>query len=661
MLPTIGHIGFHAKLVAVSAAISEELRLEIAGIEVVLPSPLDEAEIVAGAEKLAKTCDIIITRADTVDLLSLRIKTPVIARSASFPDVLDALASARQLGTHMALVLHHSQDFDLGSWPQTLGIQVKKFLFTSLSDVRRAVTQALSENFDLIVGGTLAGSHATSLGMKHYLIEAKKDSIIQSVRKAIDVYKAIQKEKEYTANFQSLLDFANEGVIFLNDTDLVTYLNARAYQLLQVKRQTLLHQRLLQVSEDILSSETVSNLTRILNSDSSEPFLGLLLHLKTVGTLVANINFASIEENNIHTIITFTEASALQKAEHKVRQQLSAKGFVARFSLEDIIGKSRVLEQAKEQARSFARTNSTILLDGETGTGKELFAHSIHKLSARANGPFVAVNSCALPKDLLESELFGYEEGAFTGAKKTGKPGLLEIAHGGTLFIDEIGTMPLDLQAKLLRVIQEKEVVRLGGTNVIPINLRIIAATNRSLAAAVRNGEFRQDLYYRLNVLLLRIPPLRQRPEDIPLLFLQFISKIASEMNVPLVKPDQDELLELATHSWPGNIRELENFAERYVAMATYVSSSSGLLNQLLFEVKGDFTYDRFSSSSSFAHNYSGLSESVILAEREILVAAGKKFNWNRQKMAQELAVSPVTLWRKLKKAGLLVSRASDL
>lgn len=661
MLPTIGLIGFHSELVLISAEISEELRNEIAGIEVALPSPQNEAAIVTEAEKLAKTCDIIITRADIAKLLSFRIKKPVIARSVLLDDALNALSFARKLGTHMALVLHHSQDFDLGLWPQTLGIQVKKFLFASWNDVRQEVMRALSENFDLVVGGTDACSHATSLGMKNCLIGLTKNTIVQSIRRSIDVFKAFQKEKEYTASFQSLLDFANEGVIFLNDTDLVTYLNARACQLLQVKKETLLHQRLLQVSEEILSSETVSHLTRILNSDSLEPSLGLLLRLKAVGTLVANINFAYTEENIIHTIITFTHASELQRTEHKVRRQLSAKGFVARFSIEDIIGKSRVLEKAKEQVRSFARTDSTILLHGETGTGKELFAHSIHKLSARANGPFVAINSCALPKDLMESEIFGYEEGAFTGAKKAGKPGLLEIAHGGTLFIDEIGTMPLDLQAKLLRVIQEKEVVRLGGTDVIPINLRIISATNRSLEAAVRNGEFRQDLYYRLNVLLLRIPPLRQRPEDIPLLFLHFFRKIVSEMNVSLVKPSQDELLELSTYPWPGNVRELENFVERYLSMATYVSSSSDLLNQLLLEMKGDFTYDSFSSDSSLAHNYLGLSESVILAERNILTAVGKKFNWNRQQMAQELAVSPVTLWRKLKKAGLLLSRANDL
>lgn len=211
---------------------------------------------------------------------------------------------------------------------------------------------------------------------------------------------------------------------------------------------------------------------------------------------------------------------------------------------------------------------------GETGTGKELFAQAIHNASRRQGQPFVAINCAAVPENLLESELFGYEEGAFTGARKKGKPGLFELAHGGTIFLDEIGDIAQAIQIKLLRVLQQKEIMRVGGQHTIPIDVRVIAATNRNLLAAVQEGTFRADLYYRLNVLPLYLPPLRERKEDIPVLLRDMLFKANRTLAryAPVIA--REILTHLPAYSWPGNVRELQNIAERIMALASNISEN---------------------------------------------------------------------------------------
>lgn len=252
--------------------------------------------------------------------------------------------------------------------------------------------------------------------------------------------------------------------------------------------------------------------------------------------------------------------SDTEKKQHRLREQLIGKGHRAKYDFDDIMGKSNAINKCKEIAKRMAKSDSSVLITGETGTGKELFAQAIHNNSRRRNYQFVAVNCGAFPENLLESELFGYEEGAFTGARKGGKPGLFELAHKGTLFLDEIAEMPINLQVKLLRVLQEREIVRIGGDRIINIDVRVLAATNRDIKKMVEKGEFRQDLYYRLNVLPLKIPPLRSRKEDI--LFL--IDQIKKEFNSHFVLSEKAKEL-LLNYSWKGNVRELRNYVEYFV------------------------------------------------------------------------------------------------
>jgi transcriptional regulator with PAS, ATPase and Fis domain len=240
-------------------------------------------------------------------------------------------------------------------------------------------------------------------------------------------------------------------------------------------------------------------------------------------------------------------------------------GATARFTFEDVIGESLPIKECLRLAKIAANSAANTLIQGESGTGKELIAQAIHNGSSRANGPFVAINCGALPRDLVESELFGYEEGSFTGARQGGRPGKFEMAQGGTIFLDEIGEMPLEMQVKLLRVLQERKIMRIGGQRLVDVDVRVITATNRDLSEDVRLGNFRSDLYYRLNVLLITIPPLRDRQGDIILLSEFFLNKLCPQSGVPCKSFSPAAQALLLDYPWPGNIRELENVVERAV------------------------------------------------------------------------------------------------
>lgn len=315
-----------------------------------------------------------------------------------------------------------------------------------------------------------------------------------------------------------------------------------------------------------------------------------------------------------------------------------------RYSFEDIIGNSPAISQIKELAAKIAMSNSTVLLTGESGTGKELFAQAIHDLSSRRNQPFVAVNCAAIPEELFESEVFGYEAGAFSGAKKEGKPGKIELAQNGTLFLDEISELPYQAQGKLLRVLQEREVERLGGTGSKNIDIRIVAATNRDLKMLVKKGNFRQDLFYRLFVFELKIPSLKQRREDILPLAYYFIDYFNEKLrhNVKYIEPALQEWL--LRHDWPGNVRELRAYIERGMNIVEghtltidclYVSPLQNMEEEMI-----DTTDDSFLSSS--------LAEVVAKAEISAIQRALKECDGDRTLAAHKLKIHLSSLYRKI-------------
>lgn len=311
----------------------------------------------------------------------------------------------------------------------------------------------------------------------------------------------------------------------------------------------------------------------------------------------------------------------------------------AKYSFDNIIGNSKSLEAVKNMGIKAAGTDSNVMINGESGTGKELFSHAIHNSSKRYLGPFVEINCAAIPSELLESELFGYEEGAFTGAKKGGKKGKFELANGGTIFLDEIGDMPLQMQGKLLRVLQEREVERVGGNKVKKVDVRIIAATNRDLEDMVKNGEFREDLYYRLNVMTIKLPSLRERGGDVILLADHFRTKLSRDMGKYVEGISKEACEQLSNYHWPGNIRELENIIERAI----------NLLDSDLV-IRPHHLPARIVKSNYIPKESSAMSLKEILedVEKKVIRDALREQGGNKNKVARILGMSRTSLYKKI-------------
>ncbi|MDK2932083.1 MAG: hypothetical protein PWR07_2214 [Bacillota bacterium] len=317
---------------------------------------------------------------------------------------------------------------------------------------------------------------------------------------------------------------------------------------------------------------------------------------------------------------------------------------VGTSSFDDIYGASHQIRVAKDLAERAARTGSTVLLLGESGVGKEVFARAIHAASSRRGGPFVSVNCAAIPDNLMESELFGYVEGAFTGAAKGGKPGKFELASGGTIFLDEIGDMSLQLQAKLLRVLQTHKVERVGGTREIDVDVRVMAATNKDLEAMVGQGTFRLDLYYRLNVVTIRIPPLRERIEDIPLIISRSLAKLSARCPTKVRSVSPEALRILLDYDWPGNVRELENVLERALNLADgEVIEVEHLPEHVVSAARG-------ASRLAVQRTGEALDDVLARAEQEALLEALKATNNNRSRAAKKLGISRSAFYEKLRK-----------
>lgn len=357
------------------------------------------------------------------------------------------------------------------------------------------------------------------------------------------------------------------------------------------------------------------------------------------GELIGGIGMILFDE--VENIKSVLEKYVILNRELNMYKKEVARMNKATYGLDDIIGNSQLIKNCKSKVKKFSKVKFNVLITGESGVGKELFAHALHKESERKNGPFVRVNCSAIPENLMESEFFGYEDGAFTGSKKGGSIGKFELANGGTIFLDEISEMPYYLQAKLLRVLQESEVVRVGGKSVIPIDVKVVCASNKDLGEMVEKGGFREDLYYRINVLNIDIPPLRERKEDIIELVDFFLFKFHRESGI--YRKFEDEAIEkLLSYHWPGNIRELKNKVDRICVMAESVTIKVTDLPELF----GDSIKISDFEMTSLKAARGSVEEQMI---KEVL----EKFDNNKSKAARYLNIPRNTLYRKIKEYGI--------
>jgi transcriptional regulator with PAS, ATPase and Fis domain len=352
----------------------------------------------------------------------------------------------------------------------------------------------------------------------------------------------------------------------------------------------------------------------------------------------------AVRTERIGTVVTVNDIQRIQHMEREIRKDLNKNGLVSKFSLDDLVVEDSGMKQVVELARKYGAMDSTVLIYGESGTGKEILAQSMHQANARrSKGPFVAVNCSALPEQLLESELFGYTDGAFTGARKGGRSGVFEQAHNGTIFLDEIGSISPHLQMRLLRVLQEKEVMRVGGDRVIPIDVRIVAATNVELEVEMKAGRFRPDLFYRLNVLPLRLPPLRKRLDDIPALIVHLVKKHEGLTGLT-AKPFPADLIDWCLrYHWPGNVRELENMVERWVILTGTGGEETETMQQIL---------DSMTSHAALLSAESPADDRIMVVPgslkemtQQLVEALACRYP-NRTELAKRLGVSRTTLWR---------------
>ncbi len=354
-------------------------------------------------------------------------------------------------------------------------------------------------------------------------------------------------------------------------------------------------------------------------------------------------------EEVLLTVKKGLEQRRLASENRSLREQLRE-----RYSFDNIVGKSKPMQEVFDLIRLAAPSKSNILVLGESGTGKELVAKAIHHHSRRASGPFVTVNSGSMPADLLESNLFGHVKGAFTGAVAS-KKGLFEMAHGGSIFFDEIGNIPLDTQAKLLRVMQEKEFMRLGGVETLTADVRIIAATNVDLEGEVGRGRFREDLYYRLNVITVSLPPLRARTEDIPLLASHFLARCSRENEKEIDRISPEAMTLLMDYSWPGNVRELENVVERAVVLSTKGELGVDLLPASVREREG-----LVPTVPTAPNGEISLKEAVTEYERQLIVRALRQAGGVQKHAAEKLQVKPTTLHEMIKRLNISVEAVAS-
>lgn len=493
-------------------------------------------------------------------------------------------------------------------------------------DFERQVLNMRDRGIPAIVGGYDACRFAKKYGLYSYCITTNQFEIKTAIADAKTLLATLDRETRWSDMFRSVLDNVREGVAIVNTDYVVTHLNRLGKKFLsdfsigKEIRNPLYRQRI----DNALTTGGCSY-DELTEADNYK-YTCTTIPIRT-GDEISEIVFM------------LQEVEYVRKMEQKVRQKIYDKGLVASKSFEDILGSSAITEQTIQIAKRYALVNSTVLITGESGTGKEIYAQSIHNFSARRNEAFVAVNCASIAENLLESELFGYVEGAFTGARRNGKVGLFELAHKGTIFLDEIGEMSLEVQARLLRVLEERQIMRIGDDHVIPINIRVIAATNKDLQKMVEDGKFRSDLYYRLNVLPLKLQPLRKRKEDLRALIEHFSARYADEYNRTLLQFTEEGMDVMMQHSWKGNTRELRNVIERLT-----VTNTTGIVDEITAQ-------DAIGISSIEAKPKPVKPKSNLIGENEqkLIFQILEEVGGNKTEAAKRLGISRPTLHRKLK------------
>ena len=612
---------------------------EQVGCKIIWHPCIDEPAIDV-ATKLAEQhrVDAIICSPVTYKFIHNLINVPVIPLFLENFTLLKSIYRSQQYGKNIAFMQFYNSEaaYDLNFICKILNCTVTGFMIKKSEEIIPTIAQlknkydVLISTFDNIV------NIANDYGLLGQLIEIQKSEYLNTINHAIIMLNSSNRYLAYTRFREAILNVSNDGIVGLDADGNIDFVNQVALNYLNLSNQEIKNKcnsalvKLNPLLKKILSAG--NKLEMISDGDSK--------------ILIERKNIFDESGKYIGSVIRLTNVEILQKREMKARGMINKSGFIAQNVFEDIKGKSRILVDCINTAKRYATSMSNILITGESGTGKEMFAQSLHNYSHQKNGPFLAINCATFPENLLESELFGHEEGAFTGAIKGGRLGLFELSDSGTLFLDEICEMPYPLQSRLLRVLEEHSIRRVGGNKNISINVRIISATNKNLICEVKEKKFREDLYYRLNVLNLKIPALREMREDIPVLVEDLLRKTCMKESKGL-KFNNKFFDYLEQYPWPGNIRELRNFIEKLIVISDGKQVSLQLIKKMLndtFNQRYD-EYENFNNEEKLIISIGTLKE----IEKEVIMKMYNKYNGNQEKLHNVLGISRATIWRHLK------------
>lgn len=585
-------------------------------------------------EKIQEGTRVIISRGGTAAYLQKNLPVPVVSIRHSFYDIHLAVQQAKKISNRIGVIGFESLSTAAQDYKRVMdcdSMYIERI--EQYSQYEEKIKQMVAQKVNVIIGGIGLRNYEGTYGFKFVAGGGSEYTVRDAIDEALEQLHLDNERRRQENILDAVINSASEGIVGFENNGKIIHINRIAKYLLDYQGQEFIQEvlpvPLVQWNED-------GEFAGVSNTLRGE----IIQHKHRV--LALNTAPISVGGSQIGTVATIQEQDYIQMVDRKIRKELVGRGHIAKNRFEDIVGQSLRMEEVKRIAMRYAESNSTVLITGETGTGKEIFAQSIHNYSARSGKPFVAVNCAALPRDILESELFGYVKGAFTGARSEGKIGIFELAHTGTVFLDEISELSLDVQAKLLRVLQEKEITRVGDDKTIPVDVRIIAACNADLLECVGNKTFRKDLYYRIAVLELPLPPLRERTEDIPALIQQILR--GKKLYLKCVEPAAMDIL--CAYNWPGNIRQLINVMERLDILCE---------NGVVTTADAASILDRPGRKSDIREPENGSEEQWLsrgdllrAAETELIRSVMQITQGNRERAAAILGISPTTLWRKL-------------
>ncbi|MCM1219587.1 MAG: sigma 54-interacting transcriptional regulator [Lachnospiraceae bacterium] len=604
--------------------------LEDDEVEIEVVNGLREKVLPEIERKIFAGTEIILAGGANAKIIKDFCNIPVLDYQINSADYLWAVEGSRKAGERVAIVTYQEPlNLELKRYLDAIHVMAENIIY---GDTQELISLLDTDRFDSVIGGAHALEVAEKLGKKAISIYPGQSAIRDTILQAKEILKNIRAERRNSLFNQALVDYSINGILMTDVNGCILNYNAGAEKFFEGKRQLLKGSYLQtlfpesRLDDFVISREKEA--TKIINLQGKELLQRWIRIADKRGAYQGNI-------------CTLSDVSDLQKLQWKYKEketrERKEKGFLSKYDFSDIIGSSYKMKECIADAKFFAGSDANVLIYGETGVGKEILAQSIHRNSKRGSGPFIGINCAALPENLLESELFGYDEGAFTGGKRGGKKGLFELAENGTLFLDEIGEINIGLQSRLLRVLQEKEIMHIGGDRVIPINARIISATNRNLELCDPDF-FRRDLLYRLNILEIKLPPLRERKDDVLELFEYFYRKKGGGTLSDEVKQV------LLAYSWPGNVRELQNVCERYyLYMSSNVNKSAGHIRRCMVKSIGEDRLFR-----DIVNRYQGEFSGKDIPD-EMLKELLSVFRYNREQLAARLGISRTTLWRKEK------------